>query len=116
MIEENKTKPRSTQHPEGKKKKRIILKQNLQNNSIIWYFLVKGLWVGLHFGSKKRKNVYLDKSSINIDILSVFFEPKWSPSWAKSNCQGVVKAKRAQTWPSRIPRTAAPATRSATVA
>ena len=32
----------------------------------------------LHFGRKKTE--FLDKSSKTIDIVPVFFEPKWSPS------------------------------------
>ena len=39
--------------------------------------------IGLHFGSKRTE--FLGKSSTKIDILSLFFEPKWSPNYTSYN-------------------------------
>ena len=43
-------------------------------NTCLWTSLE---YLGLHFGSKKETK-FLDKSSKTIDILPVFFKPKWS--------------------------------------
>ena len=46
------------------------------------------LWVELHFGSKK--SAFLEKSSKTIDILPVFFEPKWIPWDGREHIMGMM--------------------------
>ena len=67
-------------------------------------------WFNLGFTSVRKKTEFFDKSSKTIDILPVFFEPKWRPNYCTSDLvhytttttfhspQGSSWAKRSESW------------------